>query len=59
MVIRECVLVVLMVVITGPDCDVTGGLKSWFPGNLLLRYQVYLWYRLKPYWVQRFAALVG
>lgn len=43
MVIRESVLVVLMVVITGADCDVTGGSESWFPGTC---YLVYLWFML-------------
>ena len=53
MVIRLCILVVLMVVITGADCDVTGGSESWFPGTC---YLVYLWFRLgfkglHPSWV--------
>ena len=43
MVIRLCILVVLMVVITGADCDVTGGSESWLPGTC---YLVYLWFRL-------------
>ena len=48
---QRVVLLVLMVAITGTDCDITGGAVPRFQETLLC-YQVDLWSELKTNWGQ-------